>query len=321
MKKKFVSVISIIALVFGTYSIAMADNTIAGSATRNSLKSFGSIVYTDGADSVEIHSDDLYMLADRLDSFKTRIYEQLSEINTYFSQGDKGTSIVSDHSIRIVHAAPSDSEKADPLALDFDALLEGLAASQSIPADAAEYGYPDGTVLYKTVDGEMTTDKTESNAQQISISAAEPGTLSAGRAAWVNGKLILGTGADNKAYYNLGYADGYAHSISSADVTYTYHHHTSGCYAACYETYTIKENEFDDNDGGYIIYTVTHSEPACSRAATTYTKYYNGRDSKYGSDKAIYNQVAAAGTYYENKTVLICPYKEGQIESAAIVFR
>lgn len=320
MNKKFISVISIIVLVFGTYSVAMADNSIAGSATRNSLKSFGSVVYTDGADSVEIHSEDLYMLADRLDSFKTRIYEQLSEINTYFSRGDKGASIVSDHSIRIVHTAPSDSERIDSLALDFDALLEGLAASQSIPAEVTEYGYPEETALYKTADGALTTDGSESDTQRINVSVAEPGTLSAGSAAWVNGKLILGTGADNRAYYNLGYADGYAHSISSADVTYTYHQHTSGCYAVCNETYTIKENEFDDNDGGYIIYTVTHSEPVCSRVATTYTKYYNGRDSKYGSDKAIYNRVVAEGTYYNDKTVLVCPYKEGEIESAAIVF-
>lgn len=320
MKKKIISVIIIMILAFGTCTVAMADGTDSDHMTRKSLKSVGNIVYNEEGKKVEIYSDDLYVLADRLDSFKTRIFEQLGEIHTYFSTGGQGISIVSDSDIRIVHTAPSASEGADPLTLDFDTLLEGLAASQSIPSDVTEYGYPEGTALYKTADGEMTTDGNKSNVQQISVSAAEPGNLSAGSAAWVNGKLILGTGSDNRAYYNLGYADGYAHSISSADVSYTYHQHTSGCYAACHETYTIKENDFDNKDGGYIMYTVTHSESACSKVDTIYTKYYNGSDSKYGSDKTIYNNVVAAGTYYNDKTVLICPYKEGEIESAVIAF-
>lgn len=202
MKKKLISVFSVMALVLGTYTVAMADNTTNSNATGNSLKSFGNVVYTNGEDSVEIYSDDLYILADQLDSFKSKVADQLAEINTYLSSGSNGTSTVTDSSIKIVHTEPSGSDVVDPLTLDFDTLLEGVAASQSIPTDVTEYGYSDGTILYKNSEGELTTDGTEENVEQINISAATPENLSAGSAAWVNGELILGTGADNKAYYN-----------------------------------------------------------------------------------------------------------------------
>lgn len=213
MKKKLISVFSVMALVLGTYTVAMADNTTNSNATGNSLKSFGNVVYTNGEDSVEIYSDDLYILADQLDSFKSKVADQLAEINTYLSSGSTGTSTVTDSSIKIVHTQPSGSDAVDPLSLDFDILLEGLAASQSIPTDVTEYGYPDGTNLYKNSEGELTTDGTEENVEQINISAATPENLSAGSAAWVNGELILGTGADNKAYYNLGFQSGYEDAL------------------------------------------------------------------------------------------------------------
>lgn len=202
MKKKCISILIIAVLVLGTCTVALADGTTSANATRSALKSYGNVVYTNGKDTVKIYSEDFYTLADQLDSFKTCVADQLAEMNTYLSTGSKGTSLVSDSSIRVVHTTPSKSNVVDPLTVDFDTLLEGLAASQSIPFDVTEYGYKEGTALYKTPAGELTTDASKDDVEQINITAAKPENLSAGSAAWVNGELILGTGADNKAYYD-----------------------------------------------------------------------------------------------------------------------
>ncbi|MCD7725865.1 MAG: hypothetical protein LUI12_10030 [Clostridiales bacterium] len=232
MKRKFISVMLIALLVIGTYTVAAADEITQEYATRNSLKSYGDIVYTDGENSVEIYSDDLYLLADQLDLFKTSMANQLAQMNTYLTSGSDGISTTSDSNIKILHTLPDEGETVAPLALGFDVLLEGLAASQSIPTDVTEYGYPEETMLYITSDGELVaadngeteeadpsvsgndaddggeagSAETES-LQEVTITAATPENLSAGTAAWVNGELLLGTGADNKSWYDRNTVD------------------------------------------------------------------------------------------------------------------
>lgn len=50
----------------------------------------------------------------------------------------------------------------------------------------------------------------DANDYPLLIGAAQAGNLSAGTAAWVNGSPIIGNGADNKAYYEYGYEEGYS---------------------------------------------------------------------------------------------------------------
>lgn len=305
MKKKLISVVSVMALAFGTCTVAMAAGSIPDNATRNNIKSSGNIVYMDGEHSVEIYSDDLLMLADQLDSFKTTVSDQLGEMNTYFSTGKQGTGTVSDSNIKIVHTVPSEGETVDPLTLDFDTLLEGLAASQSIPADVTEYGYADGTILYKTSDGELTTDSTQDNVEQISILAATPGNISAGNAAWVNGELVLGTGSDNKAYYkdgySIGYADGVAGSLSNAGIEYVYHTHTNSCQAVCSYKRTVYQYSGD-------TYAVTESGHTCSGNLNG-TRCYQGKPSE------------SYGTSYLSHNYYVCGKTTATIESAIITFQ
>jgi hypothetical protein len=211
MKQKLLSVIVVLALTLGPCTVSMASET--ANATRNSMKSAGNVIYTDGDNTVEIYSDDLYSIADKLDSFKTSIASQMAAIHTYFSAGNSGQSTVTNNHVRIVHKEPAAVDSIDPLTMDFDTLLEGLAASQSIPTDVTEYGYPSGQKLYKTSSGSLTT--SSSGATQINIAAATASNLSAGTAAWVSGNLILGTGGDHAAYYNSGYNKGYQSGYSS----------------------------------------------------------------------------------------------------------
>ncbi len=200
MKKKIISVIMVIMLTVGTCNVAAAaENGLRGSATRDSLKSYGSIEYHKGDDSVVINSDDLYELADQIDQVKLDVNDQLAALNTYFTAGE-GMSLNTTDDINVVHAEPVKEDYVDPLTVNFDTLLEGIAVSQSVPQDVTAYGFAAGTELYKNTNGALTTDGSEEGAEKISVTAATADNLSAGKAAWVDGNLILGTGEDNKSY-------------------------------------------------------------------------------------------------------------------------
>ena len=215
--KKIILVMLAMTMLLSACMVTTAAS--ASAATKNSLRSQGAIRYQEGTESVVIDSADLYTLADRLDLFKVRVAEQLGEIGTYLSRNPSGTQLTSDEGVYAVHQKPSSSGEADPLSLSFETILEGIAASQSIPTDPAVYGMGAGTTLYKGTDGKLYS-STQEGAEEICIQAATAENLSAGTAAWVNGKLILGTGGDNKAYHDLGYQEGSGGqgSESSGDV-------------------------------------------------------------------------------------------------------
>lgn len=193
MKNKIVSVIIILTMAMSIGMTAMAAEN--STATRSSLHSNGVIRYDQGEDSVVIDSADFFTLADRLDLFKVRVTKQLGVMHTYLTKTGGGIPLTSAEGVFAVHNKPSEGEEADPLNLDFAAILEGIAVSQSIPTDLASYGMPSSTTLYKTPEGRLVTSFSE-GAEAISIQAATADNLSAGTAAWVNGKLLLGTGGD-----------------------------------------------------------------------------------------------------------------------------
>lgn len=205
-RKRIFSVMLTLSLLFGVCTVATAAGN--PTATNKGLHSQGAISFQEGTESVVIDSADLYTLADRLDLFKVRTAEQLGLIGTYLSRGPGGTPLNSADSVYAVHQKPSAAGEADPLALSFETLLEGIAASQTIPTEPADYGMGVGTILYQDADGKLSTVRQE-DAEPIRIQAATAENLSAGTAAWVNGKLILGTGGDNQSYHDLGYRKGY----------------------------------------------------------------------------------------------------------------
>lgn len=193
MKKRIFSIILTLVMLVSTCMVAAAADS--PSATKNGLCSRGAIRFQEGGETVVIDSDDLYTLADRLDLFKTGVAEQLGALHTYLSKDSAGVPLSGDSGIYVVHQKPSSQDALDPLALDFDTILEGIAVSQSIPLDPSAYGMADETKLYKDKNGKLATGWSE-GASQINIQAATEANLSAGTAAWVNGELLLGTGAD-----------------------------------------------------------------------------------------------------------------------------
>lgn len=204
-QKKIISVLLILSMLFGICMVASAAGT--STTTKSSLRSQGAIRYREGTESVVIDSADLYTLADRLDLFKVRTVEQLGAIGTYLSGSPDGTPLTSEAGIYAVHQKPASHNETDPRSLSFETILEGIAASQTIPINPAAYGMGVGTTLYKDADGKLSSSAQE-GGEEICIQAATAENLSAGTAAWVNGRLILGTGGDNKAYHDLGYQEG-----------------------------------------------------------------------------------------------------------------
>lgn len=205
MRKKIISFMTVLVLLLSMFMTAYAEEDARRIPLRNQgstaaeLKSYGTIVYQRGSDTIKIDSDDLYNLADQIDKVKIEVTDQLKAMNTYFTAGE-GISLTTSTDINVAHAEPYEEDFVDPLDVNFDTLLEGIAVSQSVSSDVTAYGYLPGTKLYKREDGLLTTNGSEQGAEEISITAASAENLSAGTAAWVDGSLILGTGGDNKDY-------------------------------------------------------------------------------------------------------------------------
>lgn len=218
MRKKCFSLMAVLILTLSVCMTAFAEgesNTVPPiqehGGTAAELKSYGKIVYQKGTDTIKIDSDDLYMLADQIDQVKLDVTDQLEALNTYFSTGE-GIALSTSEDINVVHATPAEEEAVDPLDVNFDTLLEGIAVSQSVSSDVTAYGYPAGTELYKNASGVLTTNGSEKGAEKIGVTAATADNLSAGTAAWVNGSLILRTGEDNRFYQEEGYKNGQSDS-------------------------------------------------------------------------------------------------------------
>lgn len=211
MKKRILSFVAVMILTLSVCMTAFAEGETSvtppvqeHTGTAAGLKSYGRIVYQKGTESVKIDSDDLYMLADQIDQVKLQVTDQLEAMNTYFTAGEGEIALETSDDISVVHAKPFEEDFVDPVDVNFDTLLEGIAVSQSVSTDTAAYGYPAGTELYKDEKGVLTTNGSGAGTEKITVTAATADNLSAGTAAWVDGSLILGTGEDNKSYFDDG---------------------------------------------------------------------------------------------------------------------
>lgn len=233
LRKRSIAMVSAALLLSGSVCMvaAAAEKT---SATQNELHSHGAIHYQDGAETVVIDSADLYTLADTLDLFKVRVAEQLGTQSTYLSKDANGVPLTKTKGIYVTHLKPTASDEVDPATLSFHTILEGIAASQTIPSDPAVYDMASGTKLYQGKDGKLQIgQKQQEDAQEVHIHAATAAELSAGAAAWVDGKLILGTGDNNKTYYEE--SSGAASGNGSVSVPVFSDFHTVGGYYASFK--------------------------------------------------------------------------------------
>ncbi len=178
-----------------------------GTARKSRLGSKGTINYANGT--VVIDSSDFGYLADEID-----MLESAYKANTVSALNAMGTFFLADGTI--THAGSSEGiSGTEAVRLSFDTIISGILQSQSVE-HLAEQG----------------------------IAGAVEDNLSKGTAAWVNGELIIGNGADNDAYYRQGFTDGQLSLYDKASISYVYHEHSDGCYtyseghrhsSSCYE--------------------------------------------------------------------------------------
>lgn len=302
-----------LAVIFlaGLIGISLTANARTEKRSAN-IKSKGIIDFENGAAVIDF--SDLTYLADEIDlledTYKSETVDALSQISMYFNMDGTTTRDQNQSNLAIENAN----------ILPFSTITDGIINSQSIPSERTYTG---------TLPGE--------NAEiSGNISAADEEKMSLGTAAWVDGTLMIGTGADNNFYYNQGYtkgwADGYDEKLDNIDVEYVYHVHTGspdnggGCYSQPINEPIVKSCRVivGGCEGGGT------SEPDGHCTCEYETTHYNcGAGSSRGTRRHMnpphfsstqYNHDYIDGYRFTGKYALGCKKTEQTIESATIVF-
>ena len=287
--------------------VLLSSMTFFSAAAGHTWKSQGNVeaIKSDGSKTVVFDKSDLDYLDGRIDAIeadvstgKENLANALNPLGTNPSLGTplSGTST-------------------------FNELMEAINHSQAIPDKTIGE-----SVSIATEDYELASKVTgQTINSDTKISAATADNLSLGTSAWVDGSLLIGTGADNKKYYNLGYTEGLA-EINNSDIEYVYHHHTDDCLGTVTKTCTITKRFTTENhpaawnsiwcgtcnantyhDGMKI----THS--SCGQA----TDYQILNCSRHADNSNYYS----TSTHTYTGTGYICGYNEGEIEKATIVIK
>ena len=295
----------------------------------SSLLSKGAVEYGDGA--VVIDSSDLTYLANQIDdlerAYKIITMDALNQIGTYYasSQGDISHSPDDNHIL---------SDRA--VELSFRALHQGILQSQSV-GHLADVQAKDanGNLLYYADESSAESHNLiavtdESNNLPILICPAAVNNLTAGTAAWVDGELIVGNGADNQAFYNKGYADGFAKKIDGLSIEYVYHEHAGsssergGCYTIEQKRYGISYNTYFDNVRDTQIIdgqTYTFLGVGCRDCNSEYiTNWCAETQPEYSENGPYPAHVNCPGVPLPSTWDLGCGKSTWTIESAFIVF-
>ncbi len=208
-----------------------------GGGRAGKIQSKGIVNY--GGGSVVIDTGDLAYLAGEIDtleqSYKSGMLDALTALNGI------GVYLRGDGSV----TREKDAQASQPAQPTFRMLTPAITYSQSSAAGIAELS---GDTYYKTKDGKLITASSgedTSGAEEIGLAAATADDLSAGKVAYVDGQLLLGTGEDNRTYYktagdtivqsfansgttirNSNDMSNYRHVIIYAPAGYTYQTHT-----------------------------------------------------------------------------------------------
>lgn len=292
------------------------------SSRSSHITSRGVLDYENGK--VVIDSSDLIYLANQIDAletaYKSATVDALNQISTFYSSADGDIS--HDYQENIVS---SDSASV----LSFNDLYQGILKSQSVEhLKDVQAKDSDGSLLYyadldASDNNNLTRSTTETTDFPIMTQSAIENNLTAGTAAWVDGKLIIGNGADNQTYYNLGYADGLADNVpGDAKIEYVRHKHTDECYEDLTCNYTWKKTReyhkwcagcqsdmpHDDEDNRALFYSYSATHSVCDTTSTKdVCQRHNSSSNPSGTQSHIVN-------------VCTCGYREGEIVSVTITW-
>lgn len=309
-KKKMWILVGIVVCGLGISMPVMADTV----SRRDKIKSSGSLNYGNGA--VRIESSDLIYLADEIDNlentYKQTSIDALNDIGTFFKSD--GT-IVNDRGKNEVDTEEKKSR------LSFEKIIKGIKESQSVDSllrtqAKNKNGEP---LFYKSKEAQNEKNlrlvTTTDTGFPVYYQPVLADNLSAGTAAWVDGSLIKGNGADNAAYYDLGIA--FADSRVNKE---------AASYSNGYDT-GYEEGEDAGYTAGYeegkdTGYTAGYEEGEKTGHSNGYnsgyeegekTGYSNGYNSGYGEGEAKgYNHGYTIGYKEGENTGYTTGYSKGE---------
>lgn len=193
--------------------IVSIDCTVSASASqrRSTIQSRGIINYANGR--VVIDASDLSNLADQTDeleiSYKTDVADSLAQIGTYLQQDGS-----IDHNNR--------NDGINPQQIRYRDFTTGILKSQSVEHLAGIQASDTKALVYYAREINNILEVTNNDTKMpVFITSATEDNLTADTAAWIDGKSIIGNGADNYYFYQKGFIEGYATKVG-ATVEYIY---------------------------------------------------------------------------------------------------
>lgn len=177
---------------------------------RSMIQSKGIIDYANGK--VIMDSSDLTNLADQTDeleiSYKKTLADSLVKIGSY---------VRTDGSIEHDKAEDIDSQQ-----IRYGDLTAGILHSQSVDyLSDTQASDSSGYIYYAHEKNNILEVTNEDTGMLVYIMPGTEDNLTANTAAWIDGKCIVGTGADAYYFYQKGYIEGYAAKVG-ATVEYIY---------------------------------------------------------------------------------------------------
>ena len=198
-------------LLFLCGVIFMSSTVMAAADQRkNSIQSKGIINYANGK--VIMDSSDLINLADQTDeleiSYKKALTDSLAQIGSY---------VRADGSIE-----HSNREDIDSQQIRYGDLTAGILQSQSVDylSDTLAADL-EGNIYYAREKNNILEVTNDDTGMPVYIMPGTEDNLTTDTAAWIDGKCIVGTGADAYYFYQKGYIEGYAAKVG-ATVEYIY---------------------------------------------------------------------------------------------------
>ena len=310
-------------LVVSTPMVVLADSM----SRRNKIQSRGKIDFEEGR--VVVDSTDLIYLADEIDilekTYKVTIVDTLNRIGTYFL---KNGSLTNDSESNEV---VTEEEKMD---LPFGNIKNGILLSQSVDSllDTQAMDKDGNPLFYVSQEAADNRDllhtTTENTGFPIFYQPITAESLTAGTAAWVDGRLIRGNGRDNASSYAQGFVDGQANAIDNLNVTYTYHYHEGdsenggGCYAQVENqtecgSIVFNREYYRGHTCSIWCASFYEKEYVCSRCGIVTGTLCGGGGNSCGR---ITGQIGGNHTVTTDSWQPVCGYSQGQILTATIVY-
>lgn len=294
---------------------------------RGYIKSKGKIDFDNG--SMVIDSADLMYLAEQVDelesTYKISVIDALNGIGTYFKNDG---SVVTD-----VETNEVDTEE-EKKSLSFGNIKEGILQSQSvISLSQIQAVDKDGNNLFyvnqEDADNRnLLKNTTQDTGFPVFYRSITSENLTAGTAAWVNGRLIRGNGGDNDYAYAQGFVDGQANAIDNLNVTYTYHYHEGdaenggGCYAQVTEQKVCglvvhSRGYYRGHTCGEWCGSFYADDYACDNCGAVVGWKCGGGGNSCG---LIAGQIGGNHVITTTSWQPVCGYSQGQILTATIVY-